>query len=366
MLRCRSLFGARRLILGLCAGTAILLAGGIAVTETPGDRQTATVEEWTETLAYSFAEIDRRAPGTLGVFVADLKGERSVSYRADRQWYLASTVKVPLAIAVLQDVDSGKRSLSDTITLEKSDYVDGAGDLIWEPPGAELSLGEAIQGAIRDSDSTASDLLIREMGAATVNARLERMPGGKGFGDITSILQVRYDAFEELHPAADALSNIDIIEINTAGDYQARRRALAAKLGISERNLALGSWSQAFERYYARGLNSASLEAFGELLAALARGELLSEESTDFLLDAMSGITTGNSRIAAGLPNGTWFAQKTGTQIGRVCNVGIIKAGSRVDGLIVAACAEGMTDIRDGEAMLRDVGATLGRTLSLE
>jgi beta-lactamase class A len=45
---------------------------------------------------------------------------------------------------------------------------------------------------------------------------------------------------------------------------------------------------------------------------------------TALVLDAMERITTGDRRIKAGLPAGVSFAQKTGTQISRACNVGVV------------------------------------------
>ena len=63
--------------------------------------------------------IDQASPGSLGVYVKRLDTGETMAYGADRFWYLGSTVKVPVAIAVLQQVDAGtlKPGATADITL---------------------------------------------------------------------------------------------------------------------------------------------------------------------------------------------------------------------------------------------------------
>ena len=60
------------------------------------------------------------------------------------------------------------------------------------------------------------------------------------------------------------------------------------------------------------------------MLEKLARGELLDEKYRALLLNHMRAITTGAKRIQAGLPAGLTFAQKTGTQHERACNMELL------------------------------------------
>ena len=107
------------------------------------------------------------------------------------------------------------------------------------------------------------------------------------------------------------------------------------------------------------GLNSANLAAFGHLLERLHRRELLNEEHTRKLLDAMESVSTGDRRIKAGLPAKARFAHKTGTQVGRSCNVGILNPHVADDAVVVVACAEGYDALDQAEQAFEALGAAL-------
>ena len=67
-------------------------------------------------------------------------------------------------------------------------------------------------------------------------------------------------------------------------------------------------------------------------LTRLARGDLLSAESTEYVLDVMSRTKSGPKRLKAGLPPGWKFLHKTGT--GQ--NLGGMTAGYNDIGILTA------------------------------
>jgi beta-lactamase class A len=239
--------------------------------------------------------------------------------------------------------------------LQKSDYVDGAGELQRTKPGTKFTLRALLERMLVHSDSSATDMLVRLIGPDYLNGFL-----GEGFGDFTTILQVRYDAFGELHPKAKGLSNIDFLELKRAKKLDARLGLFLGRLGLKGEELSAPSIEEAFERYYRRGLNSSSLVAYGELLEKLVRGELLNAEHTKMVLGFMKKITTGERRLKAGLPKGTEFAQKTGTQIGRICNMGVVNPSGSA--LAVAACVEKFKSQAEAEDLLKRVGEALAES----
>jgi beta-lactamase class A len=322
----------------------------------------AATGDWVDSLGEKIARIDADTPGRLGVYVKHLGDGQAISYGAERLWYLASTIKVPVAVVLLQKVEEGELSLDEQLTLKQSDYVDGAGDLLWHEPGTRLSLGTLLKKMLEDSDSTATDMLIRHIGEEELFARTRELAGPEGFSKITTILQVRYDAYRELHPSAEQLSNMDFIRLKNASPGEERYKALVSKLPTSG-DLQATSIEEAFERYYERNLNSGTLEAFGELLEKIVRGELLSAQHTDLVLRHMENITTGERRIKAGLPPGTPFAQKTGTQIGRACNVGVIhpRSNGGEQAVIIAACMEKHDAVREAEQAFKQLGESLAQ-----
>lgn len=319
----------------------------------------ARAPTWTSHLRQRIAAIDEVLPGELGVYVKRPRDGSVLSWNADRRWYLASTVKVPVAIAVLERVATGELSLEGTVQLLPTDYVDGAGDMKGHTPGRRFAIAELIAKSLENSDSIATDMLIRSLGEDELNRRVRSWTGG-GFGPLTSLLQVRYDVYGLLSPRVAGLPNHVFLSVRAAGDGEARLTALAAALGLTRDELPTDGLEALFERYYERGVNAARLDAFGELLEQLAAGRLLPEPHTARMLLHMQRIVTGQRRIQAGLPPGVPFAQKTGTQIARACNVGVVYPRDAQRRVIVAACAARFERLAQAERAFRSLGRALG------
>lgn len=328
---------------------ALLLCSGIgAHAQTRVDR-----------LAEAVAAIDREHPGNLGLYAEHLASGDRVGYESARRWYLASTVKLPLAIAVLQAAREGRLSLDDEMVLQQSHYVDGEGELLWAEPGARYTVESLIGHSIENSDSTATDWLMNHLGVEAFNERIRADMVAEGLGPFTTILQVRYDAYGELHPDAEKLSNMDFVRFRSAGESDVRVSEFKRKLGLRDQELGTPTLEKAFARYYQRELNSGTLEAFAELLKKLVQGELLDAADTARVLRHARNISTGDERIRVGLPDGVPFAQKTGTQIERACNVGIIFPQTQARTVVVAACTEGFGDIENAEAQFQRLGRAM-------
>lgn len=314
--------------------------------------------DWTDDLRPKIEKIESETPGELGVYIKRVGDEKAFEFDADRPWYLASTIKVPVAIALLQKVQEGSISLDREVTLKRSDYVDGSGEVNWKEPGTRLSVRYLLEQMLKKSDSAATDILIRLIGVEDLNRRVRKM-AGNDFGPITTLLGVRYEAYGELHPNARRLSNMDFFEIKKAKEPEARLAELTRLMKVKSSDLRAPDIETAFERYYERGLNSGSLVSFGKLLEKLARGELLQEKNTNYVLKLMEEMETGEKRVKAGLPSGTKFAQKTGTQVRRICNVGLARATDR-PGLVIATCLEKFEDPAVAEETLKRVGEAIG------
>jgi len=296
--------------------------------------------------------MDAKSAGNLGVYLKEIKTGDEVAYQAERPWYLSSTTKVPIAIALLREVEAGKISLSQKLVLQSSDYVDGAGELLSRKPGESFTVSFLLNRMLTLSDSSATDMLVRLVGEEKVNAFVAEQGG---FGKLTTILGVRYGAFGELHPNAAKLTNLDYLSFKKGKTYDERLQLFAQGIGVNRTALRATSIEAAFERYYAKGENSASLKAFGLMLEKLKTGKLLNAKHTKLMLDTMAKTTTGSQRIKAALPAGAVFAQKTGTQVGRICNVGLVNS-TLPDALVVAACVEKFSSFADAEKLLREVG----------
>lgn len=330
----------------------LLLFSHLFVHENPPD------DNWPEELQNRLNLIESETPGKLGVYVKHLQSGEWVNHNGDRLWYQASTVKIPVAIAILKMAEEGILSLSDRLILQESDFVDGAGDLLWMEPGTQFSILRLLELMLVRSDSTATDMLIRLIGEDELNRRIRTDMVTEGFEPFTTIIRVRYEAYSEIHPDVNQLSNMDLVELRSVPPGEPRFLALVKNLQVGSEELRVGTIDEAFERYYTRRLNSVTLKAYATLLERLNNGELLSNTYTDLIFSMIEKIETGDHRIKAGLPSGVTFAQKTGTQHERACNVGVLQPRTK-QAVVIAACAENFGDITNAEKALRETGEAI-------
>ncbi len=321
--------------------------------------------DWRQGLRADIARIDRATPGELGVYVKNLQDGRVFAHRADQAWYLSSTAKVPIAITVLQQIDAGRMAPGDTLALQDTDKVDGSGPLVWNDAGTRYSIDTLLQRMLGDSDNTAANLLVRAVGADSMNRNAARLlRGDKDFAALTDFTQVRRDVYAELHPQARRLTNRQLVEVAAARMGPPRVATVRRALDVQASALAVDTMAEAYARYYRSRRNSTTLVAYGEMLERLVRGELLSPPGTERLFKAMKFETRGNYRLEAGLPQRVRFIHKTGTQFERACHMGVVDPqDGGAQALVIAVCAAGLDEKDAAGRMFQQVGRAISRAL---
>ncbi|RYX97419.1 MAG: serine hydrolase [Comamonadaceae bacterium] len=318
---------------------------------------------WSDNLQREVQRIDRDSPGTLGVYVKRLNGGETFSYGSDKFWYLGSTVKVPIAIALLQQVDAGKLKLTDTLKLQDTDRIE-AGRLVWSKTGTALQLGDLLKRMLGESDNTAANMLIRAVGEDKVNETARAAMGTKGFEKITTLAQVRYDVYAEIHPDARKLPNTQMVQIAGAPLGPGRVEAVRKALNLKTTDLKAKTIDEAYDRYYKTNVNSATLEAYGDMLEKLVKGQLLKPPSTQLLFTAMKIDIFTNYRLQAGLPRSEKFIHKTGTQYRRACHVGVINPqNGGADAIVVTTCAADLDEQKQAGRVFQQVGQAITKTM---
>jgi beta-lactamase class A len=247
-----------------------------------------------------------RFPGSAGIYVIHLETGMRTGVDEETPYGMASTFKVPILVELMSRVDAGELTLDDTVSVQPNDQHVGSGLLsnLWAP-GLEMSLRNLATFMIILSDNSATDMLLDRLGADNITARMRAL----GFDDIRVdrttlelILDYRGVAYD---PVADATLD----EIN---DFSRTNRPPAEELPAVR------------DAFYSGPEDKASARQMTELLAMIARGEAVSRESSDVILEILERTQTGANRLRGQLPPGTEIAHKTGT-IGRVvADVGII------------------------------------------
>lgn len=203
-------------------------------------------------------QISQAALGRVGVKATVLETGESVTLNGDRQFPMQSVYKFPIAMAVLARVDQGKLKLDQKIRVEASEVLQGSRILDEKSQGMEFSLAELLKYMVSESDNTASDVLLKQVGEPRI---------------VTEYLR--------------GLGVNDIVVANT-------EKELAQDTAVQYRNYA-------------------TPDAAVVLLRAFHEGKGLSKSSQALLLQLMTETTTGPKRIKGLLPEGTVVAHKTGT-----------------------------------------------------
>ncbi|MFJ9432062.1 class A beta-lactamase [Streptomyces sp. NPDC101490] len=164
----------RRTALALGAGAALALSlslgGGSAYASGPGS----------EDLTARLRELELRHSARLGVYAHDVRGGRTLAYRAGERFPMCSVFKTLAVAAVLRDLDHDGTFLARRIHYTEAD-VRRAG---WSPKTGlagnltgGMTVAELCDATLRFSDNTAANLLLSELDGPTAVTRFVRSVG---------------------------------------------------------------------------------------------------------------------------------------------------------------------------------------------
>jgi beta-lactamase class A len=248
-------------------------------------------------LAAQIAALGESFAGSAGIAVLSIDDGWMAGHKADRIFPQQSVSKMWVAAAMLDKVDSGEASLSDTITLTPADltiFHQPVRKYILAQGRYTTTIDELMRYAIAQSDNTANDAIYRRVGgqdgigAFIMRKRLGQIAIGPG----EKILQTEMAG----------------LKWDPAFSYGRAFWQVRGRLPAQTRADALNS-------YLAEPADGATPEAIARALAMLHKGELLSPATSAFLIDLMNQSKTGPDRLRGALIEGDgWqMAHKTGT-----------------------------------------------------
>lgn len=199
---------------------------------------------------------------TPGVFLLDVNTGSYVDVNGAESFASASMIKFPVLVALFQDLDAGKISLEESLTVDKAVLASGSGDLQYKGAGVQLSVLDTAIKMITISDNTATNMLIAKLGGA------------------------------------DALNQ-------RFNDWGLTTTAIHKPLPDIE------------------GTNSTSPKDLANLMAWVSQGKLVSLQSRDRLLDIMRR-TVRDNLLPSGLGPGAIIAHKTGDIGAMLGDVGLV------------------------------------------
>lgn len=246
---CSAVQTSRRRIL-----TAAAVAAGLAAFGVPRSQAAPGVED-------GIAELEERYNAKVGFHGANLVNGRTLDHNADDLFATCSAFKAYVAGAILLKDQRGELRLSDEVFIDPAMSVSVASPIIGPHVGSTLPLSQLCAAAVRQSDNTATNLMVGMLGGPPSITEFARQVGD----DRTWM--VRWEP-----------------ELNSAYPSDPRDTT-------SPRGMGTGFWNM------------------------LTGGEnpVLDAPHRALIFEWMSTIATGDKRIRAGLPPGWTVADKTGT-----------------------------------------------------
>jgi beta-lactamase class A len=111
---------------------------------------------------------------TASGFLLVLDDGRYAELQPDRALPAASSIKTPILLAALEDLEAGKLRWNEPLPMTKEVVGGGAGWMGSKPVGSRFPFHEAATEMIRVSDNTATNLLIKRLGGKTaLNRRFQ-------------------------------------------------------------------------------------------------------------------------------------------------------------------------------------------------
>lgn len=258
-------------------------------------REPLEESKWNE-LVYKLKEMAERYPANVGIYLKDLTQGKEWTYRPDRLFPSASLIKVPIMAATLLKCERSKIDLNTELTLTAKERRAGSGSLKWAREGTRLSILEVIYKMITESDNTAAQMLLDYFG-----------------------IYYFQEAFKELG---------------------------LAYTNITQEGMSLTSGRVAKENY-------TTPREMAYLLEKIYRGELVSKQSSELMLDILKR-TKSRSRLKKGIPIGWEIGHKTGL-LRKSCHDAGIVFSPRGDYIIVVMTSK-VPDYRSAKEFITKIG----------
>ncbi len=220
-------------------------------------------------LTAELRSVARRVPAAIGLDVVDLQTGFNAGFNAGKSMPAASTIKLPVMVAVFEALAAGNFDLNRRIMLEGQDKDYGSGDLCEAPDGSTYAVTDLLDRMIDVSDNTATNMLIRVVGRQRINGEM---------------------------------SDLGLLRTRLLGDVRTEAWSVRSTLRTSPADLA-------------------------HLLTLMAKGELIDRWSSNEMIAILEADRI-NTLLPQPLPPDVAIAHKTGSFFDTLNDAGIVYAGN--------------------------------------
>ncbi|MGY1603425.1 class A beta-lactamase [Geodermatophilus sp. SYSU D00815] len=259
-------------------------------------------------VAAELAALEERFDARLGVYAVDTGTGRTVAHRADERFAYASTIKALAAGALLAQTSAA--DLQRGVPIRPSDLSSAWSPVTSGRVGGSMTLAELCDAAVRFSDNTALNLVLRELGGpAGLDAALERVGD-----DVTQVSRTEP-------------------ELNSAVPGDERDTTTPRALATTLRAYALD-------------------------------GGVLDEGDRALLLDWLRRNTTGDALIRAGVPEDWEVGDKTGDgAYGTRNDVAVLTPPGRAPIVLAVMSSRATPDAEHDDALVAEAARVVAGVL---
>lgn len=175
---------------GIVAGWMLLSFSGTALPQTTAEPSDPLKEKLRERIA--------TFQGTVSLFAKNLDNGLTIGIRETQPVRTASTIKLPIMLAVFDAVERGEAKWTEPLTVRAEDKVSGSGVIATEfSDQLQLPLSDVLHLMIVLSDNSATNMILERFTADAVNVFLDKI----GIRDTRSLRKVRGDGTALKAPA---------------------------------------------------------------------------------------------------------------------------------------------------------------------
>jgi beta-lactamase class A len=272
--------------------TAVVLA--IAALVLGATARASALPEPFAQLNTAVRKLAARLPASNGLEVLDLSTGYRIGFNAGTSMPAASTIKVPVMVAVFRELADGKFDLSHRVTLLARDKDWGSGELCDAPAGSTYPVSTLLTKMIDISDNTATNMLIRLVG---------------------------------LHAINDSMLQLGLEHTKLSDDVRTEGWSIRNELRTSPHDLV-------------------------HLLAMMARRQLIDEWSSNEMVTILEG-NEFNSLLPASIPEDVTIAHKTGSLYDTLNDAGIVYADNGP--YVIAVMTTGLPSLGMGRTFIHAI-----------
>ncbi len=247
------------------------------------------------TLQQELLRVAAGMDGRVGICAVEVGQHQAVCVRGSERFSLQSVMKLVVAAAVFDAVDRRVITLTDVVVVKPGDASPGPQEFanrVRAEGSLRMTIDQLVRLAVNDSDSTAVDVLVARLG---------------GVGEVQGFLRRRQ--VEHLRVDRDERT----LQAETSGLRWRPDLADDRRFDQASRAVPVVERDAAWAAYLTDVRDTVTPEGMVGFLSRLAKGELLSADSTRQLLAILEDTRTAPDRLRAGTPPAWRLGNKTGT-----------------------------------------------------